>query len=521
MDQKRSFLNVFVSIAFKILLLIGNLLVRRYLIAYIGDEVNGINSLFISIVDFLSVTELGVGTAITFCMYKPIVDGENEKVSALYGLFQRLYIIIGAIILVGGCAVMPFLPYLAKDYDAAGINLYFCFALMLVSVILTYLFSAKTSLINAYKDNYITTTITSGCQLVQLGTQIAVLLVSGSFVWFLVCRILCALLQWGITEIVARKKYASIISGKHYVDDLTKRQVVRNVRAMFMHKIGNVLVNSADSIIISAFLGVVVLGKYANYSTIMTAMTGTISLFFTPLTSIIGHLYAEGHVESLRKYFNFFHTLNFIIGTIFFLGYYGIIDNLVTIFFDKGMNGSLEMAKSVSFVITLNYFVQFMRQATMLFRDATGTFYFDRWKAFVEGILNVVLSVAFVLWLGVVGVILATIVTNLFICHPVEPLMLYRHALRAPIRSYYVRNYLYIAAFCGALFLLHFAMQYTGAMGGSLQAEVTELLKNGFLAVGVALIPCSIAIAADKDFRHYVVIAFSKLRQRFRKEKQK
>ena len=91
MDKKKGLINVIVSIAFRIALLIVNILVRRCLIKYIGNEINGLNSLYISILDFLSVAELGVGSAITFCMYKPIVEGDNEKVSALYRLFTKLY----------------------------------------------------------------------------------------------------------------------------------------------------------------------------------------------------------------------------------------------------------------------------------------------------------------------------------------------------------------------------------------------------------------------------------------------
>ena len=99
MDKKKGILNVAISIFFRVFILIGALLVRRFLIKYIGNEVNGLNSLYTSILGFLAVAELGVGSAITFCMYKPIVEGDTDKVSALYHLFTKLYLIIGAIIL--------------------------------------------------------------------------------------------------------------------------------------------------------------------------------------------------------------------------------------------------------------------------------------------------------------------------------------------------------------------------------------------------------------------------------------
>ena len=204
MDKKRGMANVIVSVSFRMILLVANIVVRRFVIQYIGNEVNGLNSLYVSLLDFLSVAELGVGSAITFCMYKPIVEGQNEKVSALYGLFTKLYLIIGGIILVGGLAIMPFLKILAKDYQTLDVNLYFTFGLMLASVVLSYTFSSKTSLINAHKNNFITAAVASVGQLLQDGLQILVLLLTRSFTWFLVCRVIAVCLQWAATEIIAR-----------------------------------------------------------------------------------------------------------------------------------------------------------------------------------------------------------------------------------------------------------------------------------------------------------------------------
>ena len=505
-DKSRGLKNVVVSIFFKVILLIASILVRRYLISYIGNEINGLNSLYISILDFLSVTELGVGSAITFCMYKPIVDGDNDKVSALYGLFTKLYLIIGGIILVGGCAVMPALPYIAKDYQTVNVNLYLTFALMLVSVVLTYVYSSKTSLINAYKNNYITTLISSLVAIIQYALQIIVLIFTQSFVWFLLCRIIAAIIQWGVTELVARHKYGNIIRYKRKISKEEKSEVTKNIKAMFMHKIGGVLVNTADSLIISAFIGIVVLGKYSNYLTIMTAMTGVLMLCFSPLTSVIGHMFVEQNKDEAQKYLNFFHTFNFVLGVIFFLGYYAVIDNLITLLFSDG----LELAKTISFVITLNYFIQFMRQAVGLFVDATGTFYNSRWKPLFEGITNVGLSILFVLIFpeeyNIVGVIVATIITNILICHVVDPHVLYKYALKLSAKNYYIQNYLYIGIFTVALTALHFAMISNGS-------QWVELFANGAISLAFSFVICATVILLDKNFRNYLISILKRLKR--------
>ena len=492
-------------------ILILNILVRRYLIRCIGDEINGLNSLYISILDFLAVAELGVGSAITFCMYKPIVDGDNDKVSALYGLFTKLYLIIGGIILAAGCIIMPLLPFVAKGYQDVDVNLYLTFGLTLIAVVMTYLFSSKTSLINAYKNNYITVTISSVGQILQNAVQIAVLVCTGSYIGYLLCRIATSGLQWFVTDVITRKKYSNIIKNVRKIDAATKKEVTKNIKAMFLHKIGGVLVNSADSIIISTFLGVVILGKYSNYTTIMAAMFSVLCLCFSPLTSVIGHMFVEESNERALRYLNFFHTFNYVLGVIFFLGYYAVIDNLISILFADG----LELAKSVSFIITLNYFVQFMRQTVLLFRDATGTFYYDRWKPIAEGLTNIVLSVAFVflfdyLWgadYAVVGVIAATILTNLCICHVVEPHVLYKYALRTSTKKYYIRNYTYIAIFTGLLVALNFTMIKS-------DNEWIELFANGAISLAYSLTASLVIILSNKTFRSYLSVFFRKIKSR-------
>ena len=489
MDKRKSVLNVSVSIGFKILTMIMVIIVKRFLINVCGNDVNGLNALYLSIIGFLSVAELGVGSAITFCMYKPIVEKDNNTVAALYHLFRRVYLVIGGIIFVSGIVIIPFLGFFAKDYEQVDANLGFTFFLMLVSIIITYLFACKSSLINAYKNNYITTAISSSCLLLQYVLQIIVLIVTQSFVWYLVCRIVAALVQWIVTDVVTRQKYSTILSNKNKeLDAPVKRNLIKNIKAMFMHRVGYIFVNTVDSVVISTFVGVIALGMYSNYIMILTSLTEVLKLVFTSLISVIGHFYIESDRSATQKHCERFHLLNFILGCIFFLGYYAIIDNLIEILFLK----ELIVSKSISLVITLNGFIQFMRQSTLAFREATGTFYNDRWKPLLEGSVNIVLSIIFVQWIGVTGVIAATIITNLLICHIIEPYVLYKNAFEVSPKKYYLKNYIRIFLFTGALVVLEYCKQS--------YADVwTEFFVNGFISVAISIVLCLIVVLFNWD----------------------
>lgn len=488
MDIKKGKLNVAVSIVFKIITMIMAIAVKMTLVDVCGNEVNGLNALYISIIGVLSVAELGIGSAITFCMYRPIVENDQKTVSALYHLFQKMYLFIGAFIFCGGAAITPFLHFFAKDYTDLNVNMYITFLLILISVTVTYIFSAKTSLINAYKNNYVTTTITQGGIVLQYVLQITVLYITKSFICFLICRIIAVVAQWIATEIVTRKKYDTIIKTKSKLDDNTKSIVKKNIKAMFIHKVGYVLVNTVDSVIISAFVGVVSLGEYSNYTTILSSITGIITLIFTSLTSVIGHLCVEEDKETAQKYCESFHLLNFIIGTFSFLGYYAVIDNLIAILF----SAELVVSKSISFVITLNGFVQFMRRSVLTFRDATGSFYGDRWKPLFEGCLNIMLSILLVKLIGLVGVIVATIITNLIICHVVEPYVLYKNAFSISPKKFYLKNYGMIAMFSIVLVAENVLLQ-------SQTNELLEMMINGFISIACSTVLCVAVLLFNKN----------------------
>lgn len=494
MDRKKGILNISSSIISRIVLLFAALYVRRLLIQYIGNDANGLNSLYGSILGLLSVAELGVGSAIVFSMYRPIVDKNDTVVAALYSLYKKLYRIIGAVIFFAGMAVMPFLPKLISDYDSISVNVYTTFILTLISVTVSYLYSAKTSLIEAHKNNYITTGIITISKLLRYCLQAAAILIWRSYIIYLTCQIIESIAIWIMTEVMVRRLHPDIISMRERLDDETGKEVSRNVRAMFLHKIGSIMVGAIDSLIISSFIGVVILGKYSNYIVIVGVVTSIIALFFTPLTSVIGHMCASSTPSDIQRYFEYFYTLNYILGVVFLLGYYTVADNLIVLIFGPG----LEMSDVVVFVITLNQFIGYMRSAQLTFRDASGTFYYDRWKPVVEGVVNLVLSIALVKLLpseyAVAGVIAATIVTCLLICDTVEPYILYRYVFRQNVGSFYMKNYSYIALFTISLLIVE-------KLKISADSELVELFANGAISVAVSVTLLFLISLIDRQFK--------------------
>ena len=475
-DKKRSFLNISISVFTKVILLVLAFIVRRILIQQLGNEYNGINSLFLSILGILSIAELGIGTAITFCMYKPIVEGDNEKVSALFVLMKRVYLVIAGTILVLGIIVSFFLPFLAKEYTVETKELYFYFYLFLLSSVLSYFSGAKSALICAYKNNFVATLIYSFSMMVQYVLQIISIILFKSFYLYLISKSIFDLVQYIVLSIYCRKKYYHLFTIKSKLDDETKKDVKKNIGALFLHQITANVFSSVDSLVISSMFGLIILGKYSNYFLIMNSMNEILKLFFTSMTSIIGQYMIKKSKDEVHSLYSLFNNLNIVLGFIFYLGFFAVSDDLIMIFFGE----DLLLDRGLLMLVTVTYFTQFLRQACANFKDAAGLFYRDRFIVLAAAILNIILSIVFALVFGIYGVIIATFVLILTIYLPVDSFLFHNYQLDRKCYKDILYKLIVIGIFTGAVFLMNF-WTYSN------DNVYLEFLANGFISVGISL----------------------------------
>lgn len=116
--------NIIWGVIEKIITILLPFVTRTILIKVLGAEYLGLNSLFTSILQVLSISELGISTAIVFSMYKPIAEDDNESLCALLNLYRKVYTVIGTIILIAGLLIIPLLPKLIAGGNNTNVNIY-------------------------------------------------------------------------------------------------------------------------------------------------------------------------------------------------------------------------------------------------------------------------------------------------------------------------------------------------------------------------------------------------------------
>lgn len=494
MNKKRAIINITVGLAFKIIILTLAIFTKVYVVEYLGDEANGLLSLYTSIIGFVTIANLGIGVAITFSMYKPIVEGDTDGISALYYLYRKFYLVVMLIILAVGLLLTPLVPILAKGSSNNSL-IYSTYIIFLVSVAITYLFGHKVTLINAYRDNYITTAITSIALIIEGVVQIIVIMLTKNFIYFLLVRILAYAIEGIIVEIIFRLKYKQRLNDNKVMSPELRTEVIKNSGAKMYSEIGTKLISSFDGIIISFFVGIVALANYSNYIVVMMGMVSLLNLLFTEITSILGHIYVTDTKKNYFTKFKQVYALNFVVGIIFFLGFAAVSDSIIEIMFSKDHITT----RFILIVITFDYFLNFMRRTPALFKRASGIIYEDRHRPIIEGIVNIILSIILVNFLGVGGVLVGTIITRLVISYTYEPHILFKFAFDKPnAKDFYLVHYSTFIIFILTT-ITYFLLPIKTNSNPYL-----NLLVRGFVSVGLSFIVLVLVYILYKPFREAI-----------------
>lgn len=134
-------------------MLIGYLL-RVVFTHTMSESYVGLNGLFTDVVSILSFSELGIGSAIMYALYRPVAEGDVEKQKSLMRLLRNFYMLVVALVAVLGGALMPFMRLLIKDYSDVG-NVLLIYILYLINTACSYLLVYKKTLLDAQQKMYI------------------------------------------------------------------------------------------------------------------------------------------------------------------------------------------------------------------------------------------------------------------------------------------------------------------------------------------------------------------------------
>lgn len=429
---------------------------RIFFIKILGREYLGLNGLFTNILTILSLAELGVGEAITFSLYKPLADNDIKKCTMLMQVYKKVYTVIGSAILVIGISLTPFLPLIIKNMpDIPYIEL--IYILFVINTAVSYFFSYKRNLIIADQKRYIATFYRYLAHAVFTFLEIVYLIIFKNYIGYLLIMIAATLADNIMVSRKADKMYKFLKTEKQIpLDPESKDKIIKNTKAMMMHKVGGVVVNSTDNILLSMFVSLDSVGLYSNYFFITNAINSVTTHVFNSVTASVGNLFATSDNKKAYQVFRDVYFLDYFMYSFIAVSLLCLFNPFIELWIGKDYLFSFDIVC----IIVINFYIAGMRKAVLTFREASGLFYKDRWKAVFEAIINLGTSIVLAIYLGTFGVFLGTFISSVTVCVWVEPLVLYKYGFKVKLIEYFKLYFMYAIITIGCCALTYYLCSF-------------------------------------------------------------
>ena len=113
-------------------------------------------------------------------------------------------------------------------------------------------------------------------------------------------------------------------------------------------------------------------------------------------------------------------------------------------------------------ILVMVHFQKLMRLSYSVFKEAAGIFHEDRFVPVIESLINVVVSVVLVLWIGLPGVFIGTFVSSFALWFYSYPKFVYRKLFNRSYAQYYMEMIAYMLFFLIVILIVLHIKEWMG-----------------------------------------------------------
>ena len=405
--------NIVWGVIYRIVSVLGPFVIRSLFISRLGAEYLGLNGLFTSVLQILSLAELGFSSAIVFSMYKPAADGNVQLVREYLAYFKKIYRFIGLIVLVVGVALIPFLDYFVKGDIPENVDIRLAFIIYLINTAASYLtFAYKQSVLSAYQRNDFISKASMLTVCMQYALQLLVLVLTPNYYLFIIILPLTTVLNNCFLSIITDRVFPEYRSG--LLNGLTlepsrRAEIRKHVGGLMINRICSTTRDSFDSIVISTFLGLTAVAQYSNYFCVISSLFSVLTTINSAVGNSIGNSVAT---ETPSKNYHDLRLFTFMYAMVACVCA-SCLSVLYQPFIKLWVGSDMLLPYGMMVLFCMYFYVRSIGDIRSLYENATGIWWQMRWRMISEAALNVILNLALVNFFGIYGIVLATIISLL------------------------------------------------------------------------------------------------------------
>ena len=427
------FKNIKVALFFYIINLLLNFISRRFFIEYLGIELLGLNTTVTNLLGFLNIAELGIGSAVSYALYKPLFERNKQTINEIVSVQGWLYRKIALIVILGALILMFFFPIFFAKVELPFWYIYGSFIVMLISSLLGYFVNYRQIVLVADQKEYKVSYNVQGGKAIKVILQIiAITNFEHGYLYWLIIEVIASFVIAIALNETLKKEYSwlktSSSDGKFLKD--VHPEIIKKTKQLFFHRISAFAASQCTPLIIYAYTSLTLVAIYGNYMVIIGGITLFVNALFNSLGAGVGNLVAEGNMNNIKSFYWECVSSRYWLVSILCFALLLLSHSFVALWVGKEY-----ILPQSSFILLLIYTFIVCTRISDLFIAAYGM-YQDVWAPIVETIINIGGSVILGYHYGLTGVIGGSILSLFAIVFCWKPYFLFRLGFKSSVKDY-------------------------------------------------------------------------------------
>lgn len=432
----KSIKNAKVALVFYFVNLVLQFFSRKVFLDCLGAEVLGLNTTAQNLLGFLNLAELGIGSAVSYMLYKPLFEGNREVINEIVSVQGWMYRKIAWVVVAGACVLMCFFPWIFEKAEVPLWYAYGSFMVLLVGALLGYFVNYRQIVLTADQKEYKITLNIQGFKVAKVIFQIlAVRYLSDGYVWWMGLELMMAFVTVVVLDKVLKRNYPWLRNTPREGKRLKEKypEIITKTKQVFFHRIGAFVLQQTSPLIIYAYASLTLVAVYGNYMLIVVGVTLLMNALLNSVGAGVGNLVAEGNRKAIKRFFWELTSCRVWMASVICFGIYELADSFIALWVGE----EYVMDESALYVLIAITFIGLTR-TNDTFLAAYGL-YRDIWAPIVEAALNLGLSVLLGYFWGLTGILSGVLISLVLIVCIWKPYFLYKYGFKESVREYAVK----------------------------------------------------------------------------------
>ena len=408
--SKKFFYNTLFTALLQVVNVAAALIVPRFMLQYYGSEVNGLVTSITQFIGYFSLVEAGLSAAAVYALYKPLAEGDDGRVSEIVSASRRFYMQAGWIFFALTLALSLLYPLYIRTPDLSFFETALLVLVLGAGGFLDFFTLAKYRvLLTADQKTYVISLVS----ILHIGLQtviIATLTYLGMGVVAVRAAAIASLLLRSVLLLVyCRLHYRTVnYYAKPDMGALDKRR-----DAMLLQVLG--VIHQGTTVVLLTLLvrDLALVSVYAVFSIVITGLNSVLGIFHSGLAASFGEVIVRGERTVLQRAYREFEGGFYMVISFVFSVAFVMIMPFVELY-TAGVSDADYHMPLLGFLVVLNAYLYHLKTPQGMMVIAAGMYRETRWRTLAQGLIALVGGAVLALPLGIYGILLAAIASNLY-----------------------------------------------------------------------------------------------------------